>query len=409
MRRCADPSEPTARRREVATFAAALAGHVAVLVLAFGMRDRPLPTEDDGAAAQGQIDALIEIDLRTSPPESPQPPSPSTTREPEPSPAVRESGIAARETTPDLPAPTAPEPTTPEAAPSAAPSAPDGEYSGTVAVVPIPGHGLSFGTPVWAIPGGLPAGPDVPGPGGAGTGKATGPLPPKAGVAPGRGATVLKETLAARDRELGLGNPGATTVMNAVTGAVHASSTPSEATAVLVARVGGDGVVLSIGVHSFSAGDTKTWNAVAKAAAAAIGKKKLVLAGLGPKGALVQVRVSSGVRLPSGTTKPAHGILPSLTGGPPRDVAPAQGPDGDACAPERRPDGNTLCGVGAKVAGFDVADALAGRHRQVSATFQITLLDDALALATPPRATVTPAAPPAPTPSVPPAKDAGAP
>jgi hypothetical protein len=184
-----------------------------------------------------------------------------------------------------------------------------------------------------------------------------------------------------RDRELGLGNPGATAVVNAVADAVRGSSVPAESSAVIVARISGDGVIVSLGVQQFSSGNTRQWTGVAQAATAALGKKKLGLAGLGPRGAIVHVSVRSGVTLPSGAKAPVEGIVPSLTEGPPRDVMPAPSPDGDACAPERWSDLKPTCGVGLKVASFDAADAVAGKHRSVKTSFRITLLDDELALA----------------------------
>jgi hypothetical protein len=87
---------------------------------------------------------------------------------------------------------------------------------------------------------------------------------------------------------------------------------------------------------------------------------------------------------------------------------PAPSPDGDSCAPERYSDIKPLCGVGAKIGVGDVADLVAKPHRQVKTTFQIKLLDDALALAVPTAAapaSAAPSAPPAPTSGA----DAGAP
>src|SRR6185369_10069580 len=141
------------------------------------------------------------------------------------------------------------------------------------------------GAPVWSIPGVVPA------PGGSGTAGPKGPLAPKMAQAPG--ALVLRDEALARDRDLGLGNPGATAVANAVADAVRGSSVPAESSAVIVARIGGDGVIVSVGVQQFSSGDTRIWSGVAQAATAALGKKKLGLAGLGPKGAVVQISVKS--------------------------------------------------------------------------------------------------------------------
>ena len=71
-----------------------------------------------------------------------------------------------------------------------------------------------------------------------------------------------------------------------------------------------------------------------------------------------------------------------------------------------------MCGVGAKVGAFDLADMVAKPHRSVKVSFGVKLLDEALALATPAQpASATPLSPSA-APSAPAAKtapDAGAP
>lgn len=409
MRPGSDRGEPSSRRRDAVTCAAALLGHAALLALAFGVHraEPPAPTPQD------EVDETTVIELFAwAPAPRETPPVPA-----EPSP---EAGLASRdlgggrgtgrEALPDLPAPAHPEiAPAPAASTTAAPVA-AGEFSGPAPAVPMTGDGLAIGTPVWAIPGALPSGPDVPG--GPGTAGPKGPLAPRVPQVPGK--LVLRDEMLSRDRELGLGNPGATAVANAVADAVRGSTVPPESSAVIVARISGDGVLVSLGVQQMSAGDKRAWNGVAQAATAAIGKKKLGIAGLGPGGAIVQVSVRSAVTLPSGAKSAVEPRLPSLLEGPPRDVMPAPSPDGDSCAPERWSDIKPLCGVGAKIGTFDVADAVAGRHRSVKTSFRIKLLDDALALVSPaPRAaagssSAAPAAPAA-APAAQPPPDAGAP
>lgn len=369
---------------------AALLGHAALLALAFGI-ERSAPPNEPPAQVEVDQSTVIELWSLAPAPERETPPAPTSSAEAGAGTAPRGlGGGAGREVLPDLPPPAQPEAApAPVASATAVPSA-TSEFDGPAPAVPMAGGGLTIGTPVWAVPGALPQGSGTPG--GSGSAGPSGPLAPKVAQAPGK--HVLRDTMLSRDRELGLGNPGATAVANAVADAVRGSSVPGDSSAVIVARIGGDGVIVSLGVQQFSSGDVRTWNGVAQAATAALGKKKLGLAGLGPKGAIVQVSVRSSVALPSGAKSPVQGVLPSLTEGPPRDVMPAQGPEGDACAPERWSDVKPLCGVGMKVGTFDVADMVAGRHRAVKTTFGVKLLDDALALAAPaPPASVSPAAP----------------
>lgn len=404
-----DREHPPSRRRDAITYGAALLGHVALLALAFGVHrgapPAPPPPDDLDESKLIELWSWAPAPQREVPPPAPPSTSPEAA-------APRDLPGAAREALPDLPPPARPEVTPAPQPPGTSGPVASGEFEGPAPAVPMPGGGLSIGTPVWAVPGALPGGAG--GPGGADTGAAPGPLAPRVPQVPGK--LVLRDTMLSRDRELGLGNPGATAVANAVADAVRGSNVPAETSAVLVARIGGDGVVVSLGVKQFSSGDVKTWNRVAQAATAALGKRKLGLAGLGPRGAVVQVSVRSAVTLPSGAKSAARGILPSLTEGPPRDVMPAPSPDGDSCAPERWSDVKPLCGVGAKVGGFDVADMVAGKHRSVKTSFSITLLGDALALAAPAAPSMPASASPAPgsaapaAPAPPPvAADAGAP
>lgn len=399
--------EPGRRNDSIATVAALLA-HAAVLAIAapFAARTQPIATPVDTPATAAT--ALIEIDLHE--PESPAP-RPAPTADPEalserPSPrdfasvlpgvssGLRDVASAVpRDVASAVPGGPFPEVSpAASAAPDVAPgvaSAPGDDY-GVAPAVPMPGSGPLAGSPAWTVPGVLPAGPDVPG---GGAPKPEVPVGPRATVAPGRGALVLRDTIAVHDRELGLGNPGGTTIANAVAEAVRGSLVPNEATAMLVVRVGGDGVVLSVGAQRFNAGDVKSWAGVAQAVTAALGRKKLGLVGLGPSGALVQVEVRSSVAYPSGSHDGPTSQLPSLKDGPPRDVMPAPSPDGgDACAPARHTDINPMCGVGMVVGQFDVTDLVTRKHRNVRASFHVKLLDDALTR-TPPATTPVSAAP----------------
>lgn len=403
-----DRGAVSSRRRDAVTAAAALLGHAALLALAFVVhRSEPAPPPPQDEVEPGAIIELSVVSL--DPP--PVTPIPAASTEATAGAALRDVGGTTgpgREALPELPAPAQPEVApAPVASTTAAPAA-TGELYGPAPAVPVAGGGLTFGTPVWAVPGAVPGGAGAPG--GTGTAGPPGPVGPRMAQAPGK--QVLRDTMLGRDRELGLGNPGATAVANAVADAVRASTVPPETSAMIVARIGGDGVILSVGVQQFSSGDVRSWNGVAQAATAALGKKKLGLAGLGPGGAVVQVNVRSAVTLPSGAKSPVQGRLPSLTEGPPRDVMPAPSPDGDSCAPERWSDLKPTCGVGAKVGTFDLADMVAKPHRSVKVSFGVKLLDEALALATPASpASATPLSPSA-VPSAPAAKtapDAGAP
>lgn len=422
--------EPGSPRRERTALALALALHggLLALVLPFAVRaPAPPPPEPPPQTSRALIDIelpdsdrsppTVTLKTATLPTASPDSP-PADSASPFAGPDAPLAGAAGspRGISPDLPpgatAIAAPESTPPGTASpgaTAAPGAPTGttEYDSPPSAVPMPGGGLVTGTPIWAVPGGLPGGTGSPGPAApTGAPASTGPL---ARVTAAPGATVLRDTVRARDADLGLGTPGATAVANAVADAVRASQVPNESSAVLVARIGGDGVLVSLGVQQMSAGDARSWNGVAAAATAALGKKKLPLAGLGPGGALVQVAVQSTVVKPSGGGQ--RGLrMPSLTEGPPRDVMPAPSPDGDSCAPERRPDLGTLCGVGAKVGTFDVTDLATKPHRNVATRLQVKLLDSALALAPAPAAASS--ATPSSTPSaaaIAPSADAGAP
>ena len=365
--------EPRERREEgpsrgrdmIATVAAILA-HAAVIAIAWPFATTSL----SGSGAPATTSGLIEIDLpEAKPPESP-PPAKSTEAEPgerEDARSEPRSGPA-RATRIDLPAPPGPEgaPSTAAAPepPSPAPPAPVSEY-GAPSMVPLPGgDGLGgtgiLGGPVWAIPGGMPPGPDAPG--------ARRPEPPKVPVGPratvatGKGTTLLRDDMRARDAKL--------------------------------------------------------WNGIAQAAKAAIGKKKLGLAGLGGKGATVRVRVTSKLTYPSGgggdekkgATELPSAVAKAIADGPDRTVAPAQGPDGDACAPERWSDLKPLCGVGMTVGRFDITDIATRKHRYVSASFTVNVFDEIAAALLPEK---TPPAPPAAAtagaPSPPPAVKQGAP
>ena len=369
------------RRRDAAAGLFAAAAHVALLVLTvrFGGDAPPVsPLHQDDVPSVMEVFSLHQVELLPEPV-----PSAAPGPEAEPPSRARAGGTALRrEPLPDLP-PT-PGPEAPAPAASAAPAEPHSEYSEAPAV-PVLGDPLALGTPAWAVPGVLPAGPDLPGaprPGGSGAPRAQGPLAPRVAAAPG--ATVLRDTLRAADRDLGLGNPGATTIRNEVEGAVLASAVPNESSAVLVAHIGADGSLTSLVVQQLGSGDARTWSAVASAASAALGKRKLRLAGLGPKGAVVRIVVRSTMAYPSGSTEKVKGILPSLTDGPPRDVMPAPSPDGDSCAPERWTPTKPLCGVGMKIASGDVTDLVSGKKRSVRASAHVTLLDGNGAPAAPP-------------------------
>lgn len=393
---------PAPRRlRDAATGLIAALGHAALLLLAF-----PLASQSTAAASsapESDTRSLIEIDL----------PLRETPREPDPLPAalpavetrlgVHGGEKSGRVSSPELPTVPAPEQApAPGTAPSAAPVA-TGDIYGPAPRVPLAVGGLQLGAPVWTVPGVLSGGADFPGATPPGR-----PVGPRVSSAPG--GNVLRDTVMAHDRELGIGNPGGTAITNAVESAVRSGNVPNEATAVLVARVGGDGVLISLGVQSFDSGDKRGWNSVAQAASAALGGRRLKLAGLGARGAVVHIAVRSSVTYPSGSKDVVKGRIPSLTEGPPRDVMPAPSPDGDSCVQDRWSDLKQPCGVGAKIGTFDVTDAVSRKHRNVRASFTVTLLDEAVALVSPaPVAPALPAGAASAAPPAVPAADAGAP
>lgn len=374
-----------ARRRDALTIAAALLGHAALLAISYVIPKAPPPPEPP-------LDALFEettvIELFAWAPAPREDPSPSTEAPIEPLGSRRAVIPRTSEPLPDLPAPQ--EPKTPdEAAPlDADPKPSKGDEYGIAPTVPMAGGGPVIGAPVWAVPGALPKGD---GSGQSGSAGSKAPLTPRIPNAPGK--NVLRDTVEAHNHSLGIGTSGATAVANAVNEAVWASSIPPESTAVMVAQVNGDGVIVSLQAQRFFGGNIQKWNSIAQAALAALGKKKLPIAGIGKGGATVRIYVRSDVTLPSGSKEAFRARLPSLTEGPPRDVMPAPTPDGDACAPERRPDLGTLCGVGANVGSFDLADVGRTPHRTVKTTFQVQHND-----AEKPIAELPPAAPPPPAP-----------
>lgn len=383
----------SAARDSLATIAA-LAVHAAAFAVAWPLASRSPSFSLDPSATSGR--AEIEIDLRDEPtPPTPKPPEP-----PRSSPQGVNGDGRERAFRPDLPPLPSPsmEPSRAGAPARAASSgevapanaAPPSEYGATPAL-PILGNGSPFGAPAWTIAGVLPSGPDMP----QGSSSATpGRVGPRATEVPAavraRADASLRDPITAHDRSLGLGNPGGTAISNAVADAVSGSSLPGEATGTFLVQVSGDGSVVGVRVQRFDNGDSKAWSNVAASAAASLGKKKIGLAGLGPKGAVVKVEVRSSVTYPSGSRERARSNLPGLFDGPPRDVMPAPSPDGgDACTASSQ-DGNPLCGVGMVVARGDLTDLFTKKHRNVRASFQVQLLD------TPSRDSPPPATPPTP-------------
>lgn len=390
-------SGAASKTRDTVTFAFAVIGHAALLAAAIA-----LPRQSTLESTPGDnVQSLIEIDtLRDAPPRpEPPPPVPTAAAEANANTGAIYPSSSTRTDLPNLP-PTSAEPVqTASPVVSAAPSA--DAYTTPVGSVPMAGSQYSVGPSVWSVPGILPSGPDLP------SGAGTASKGPVAAKAPGKGSTLLRDDLRAHDQSLGIGTSGATAVSNAVADAVRASNLPADTTAVLVARIGGDGALISVGVHSFSSGDAKTWNGVALAAAAAVGKKKLGLAGMGPKGAEVQVRVQAAVLSVSGARDPVRGYVPLLGGKRLEDSAPPPPPDGHPCTPDGSSGPKAACIAGGPGGQFDVADAVSRSHRVVKAIFQVRLLDDAVALA-PSVPTSVPKVAPSASASAPPA-DAGAP
>lgn len=382
--------EPRERRRELSAVAIAFVAHAALIVIATHTADLVAawrlasgPRVEEPAPPEDVIDLEVrEVDSPAPAPKKDEPDS--APPEIAPAPAMGRGG---RLSTAELPPPPTPELVPPGGATASVPGpaapAKVPEYGATEGVPILSGQGLGtglLGAPVWAIAGGMPS------EGGGAEGGVPDvkvPVGPVASTAPNKATIALRQELRAHDAGLGLGNPGATIVQGAVESAVRGSSM-RDGTAVVSARVGADGSLVGLTVASFTIGDAKAWSAIAQAASAAIGKRKLGIAGIGPKGAVVRVQVRIVTSHPSGggaaDTGPKEGILPriarTIAEGPDRTVAPAPSPDGDACVPDRHSDLPPLCGVGMTVGGFDITDAATNKHRYVRASYSIRVLDE---------------------------------
>jgi hypothetical protein len=304
------------RRREAYAVAAALAAHLALLLVS-PHPPRSVPSE----APSDRAETTIDLEPNKPAPEAEPAPTPAALPEAPESAAKAEAPakgssaphgqanakIAAAVKEPSLEPPSAgspqgvPVPEAPPASPAPAPApgpAPQGpakdEYGGPaggsdVAALP-PGLG---GASLWSIPGMIPgAAPPKP----AST-VATGPAP----VDPNVAGQVLEGSLGKKDKAAGISLPAAGTVATQLADAVRTSA-PLNARATFEVKLGAEGQVEGVRLVSASDGDASTWARVVASAKGAIGARKLTMKGDG-KGATVTIKVESKVQFPSGTTK----------------------------------------------------------------------------------------------------------
>lgn len=398
-------------RREAYAVAAALAVHVAILVVS----PRP-PLAVPGSRPAGQSDqAETTIDLE--PPKSDPAPAPAAAlpelpegapaeeaaapakgpsaprgeanakiaavvKEPslEPPSAGPPRGVASPEAPPAPPPGPAAGPAGPAPAPPTGPRGPAvDEYGGPaggsdVAALP-PGIG---GSRLWSIPGMVPgAAPPKP----AST-VATGPAPVDTNIA----GQVLSGSLSKKDKAVGIGLPAAGAVATTLADAVR-SSAPVDARATFEVKLGGGGQVESVRLVSASAGDAGTWARVVASAKGALGARALQMSGDG-KPATVIVKVESNTQFPAGSKKAVdvtpvcaeeelakmaealkNGLSPDLSRGPRPEPGMVAIPDDDSPDAERK---RKFCiPVGVRGKG-DVSNIGAHAVNVVKSTFTVT-------------------------------------
>lgn len=298
-------------RRETYAVAAALAAHVALLLVS-----PRAPLSAPAHPASGQAETTIDLEPEAPKPAPPPPveaPLPASAPEAEapvkgpssPRAASNAKSVAVvKEASPEplaagsptgVIAPEAPPaPVAPPAAPVAVAPAHPGvdEYGGPaggsdVAALP-PGLGSK---PLWTIPGMIPsAAPAKP----AST-VATVPAPVDANIA----GQILEGSLGRKDKVIGIDLPAAGTVATRLADAVRTTA-PLNARATFEVKLGAGGQVEGVRLVSASDGDAGTWARVVASARGAIGATALTMKGDG-KGATVTVKVESKVQYPAGS------------------------------------------------------------------------------------------------------------
>ncbi len=111
----------------------------------------------------------------------------------------------------------------------------------------------------------------------------------------------LKAELLKNDKKLGLGLPAAGTVASIFKAAVESSDAPGNATASYTVALGPGGKVKSIKFNSASAGNSSTWEGIARTVKGALASQKLNLSGDWARGAVIAIAVTSKIKMPSGS------------------------------------------------------------------------------------------------------------
>lgn len=236
------------------------------------------------------------------------------------------------------------------------------EYAGPPPALPILSGGSLAGGAAWSLPGAFPEGArPVPAP--TTSPRAVGPA---ADVA----TRVVQDLVRARDRSLGLGDPGATTARNAVVDAVRASALPPASEATFVVRLGADGTVVSVRAEGFRGGDVAAWDGIAKSVAGQLAGQKLRLAG-NTHGATVRIALRSAVAPISGETG-SFGRTP-LPKPLPDGIIPKSEPIADLCTAAAGESVRPKCITNGLGGDFDRANNATQPHRMVKASFTITL------------------------------------
>ena len=122
----------------------------------------------------------------------------------------------------------------------------------------------------------------------------------------------LKDVLREKDKKLGLGLPAAGTVASIFKATVEGSDAPGNAKASYTVALGPGGKVKSVKFNQASAGNSATWEGVARSVKAALASQKLNLTGDYVRGAIIQISVVSKMQMPSGAEVDA-GLKLSLT------------------------------------------------------------------------------------------------
>jgi hypothetical protein len=276
---------------------AALALHVVVVLIA-----RALPPLSQLVPADQRELRLIEIELPSSIPkvELPPVPEPDQPEAARPSESDRPPDPRVARAAPVTGAVPEGSPTgqpSPETNPAPAPTQkgtqfdelPDEHKGGVLGVPGGPG-----GPALWSVPGVLPTGV-----------AAAAPAPT---VAPARrpvdkdiAGIVVRDAMAANDKNLGLDLPAAGTASTVVRGVMQGADVPTGSRGTIVFRIGPNGQVLSSSVASMVGGTADQWNRVAKDAAAQLAGRGLAMTGAYANGATITIDVNVLLTSPSGS------------------------------------------------------------------------------------------------------------